>query len=80
MDGYRGGTTPGGKWGCFAAAVIASPLFLFLIVLDALGDCASDTDCHKGFLRYVALPTLGVGLVVGLAVRAAVNWLKRDGG
>lgn len=70
--------TPGGKWGCLAAAVVAAPLFLILIIIDALGDCEAGTDCHKGFLRYVALPTLIVGLAIGLGVRGAVNWLKRN--
>ena len=73
MSGYRGGPTPGGKWGCVAAAAIGAPLFSFLILVDSLGDCAPDADCGKGFLRYVALPTLIVILPVGFGVRAAIN-------
>ena len=79
MAGYRGGGTRGGKWGCLAAAVVATPLLCFLIIGDALGDCVSGEECHKGFLANVALPTIAVGLLVGLLVRAAVNWLGRRG-
>jgi hypothetical protein len=80
MGSYEGGGTPGGKWGSFAAALVGAPLFFLLIIVDSLGDCAPATDCHKGFLIYVALPTILVGLFVGVSVRAAVNCFKRNGG
>lgn len=78
MDGYQGRGTPGGKWGCLAAALVGAPLFFFLIIVDSLGDCAPDLECHKGLLSYVALPTFGIGLLVGLSVRATVNWYRRN--
>lgn len=57
--------------------MVGAPLFWFLILVDALGDCVPDTDCRKGFLRYVALPTLVVILIVGFGVRAAINRFRR---
>lgn len=78
MGSYQGGGTPGGKWGSIASALVGAPVFYFLIIVDSLGDCAPDADCHKGFLVYVALPTIVVGLLVGLGVRAAVNYLRRN--
>lgn len=76
-EGYQGGITTGGKWGCAAAAFVGTPLFFFLVLGDALGDCVAGQACHKGFLLYVALPTFVVALAVGLMVRALVNRFTR---
>jgi hypothetical protein len=75
---YQGGTSKGSKWGCATAAVIGAPVFFFLLIGDALGDCAPDTDCNKGFLRNVAAPTTVLVLVVFFAVRALVNHRRHD--
>ncbi len=81
MDGgwYDGGFTTGGRWGCAVAALIGSPLFLLLMIVDALGDCAPNVSCRKGFLTNVALPSLIFMLAVWLVVRDIVNRFKRNG-
>lgn len=78
-DGYQGGATVGDRVGCAIAAILGLPLFFFLLIGDALGDCAPDVPCRKGFLLYFALPTAIISLAVGLGVRALVNRWKRNG-
>ena len=73
-EGYQGGETAGGKWGCLGAAIVATPIFMALNLVEALGDCTEGSDCHKGFLTNVALPTIAVAIAVGLTVRLLVNW------
>jgi hypothetical protein len=68
-SGYQGGTTADIKWGCAAAALIGAPIFFVLLVADALGDCVSGAPCKKGFLPFVAAPTLVVVVIVFLVVR-----------
>lgn len=72
-ESYEGGPTRGGKWGCGAATLVGVPLFAFLILLDSLGDCAPDANCHKGAITMVILPTLAIAGSVGLLVRFLVN-------
>ena len=76
---YKGGTTPGGRWGCLISAVIGAPLFFFLIVGDALGDCETGADCHKGFLPMVLLPTVLIVAPIGIGVRWVINRRSRGG-
>jgi len=78
-QGYQGGTTLGGRWGCVSAAFLATPLFIFLMIGDALGDCIPDEPCRKGFLLNVVLPTAIFALAIGGGVRALINRWKRDG-
>jgi hypothetical protein len=52
-------------------------LFAVFILIDSLGDCALDVDCHKGFWSNVALPTIAVGLIIALLIRAVVNRFGR---
>ena len=75
---YKAGMTAGSKWGCAAAAVIGAPLFFFLIIADALGDCAPDTACKKGFLPFVATPTIIVAAALFFTVRVIVNRFRRS--
>lgn len=70
---YRGGGTPGGKWGCGLAALFGLPVFFFLVLLDSLGDCVPDVQCHKGFWLWVVLPTVLVAAPIGFGVRRLVN-------
>jgi hypothetical protein len=77
-SGYRGGTTAASKWGCATAAIIGVPLFCFLILVDALGDCIPEADCKKGFLLFVVAPTFVVAAVLFLAVRFIVNKTRRS--
>jgi hypothetical protein len=79
-SGYQGGTTTGGKWGCAFAALVGVPLFSFLIIVQALGDCSPDVEYHSGFWAYVVLPTIAAALPVGLAVRVVVNRFWGSGG
>jgi hypothetical protein len=71
-NGYQG-PGRGERWGCAIAAVIGIPAFIFLLLLDALGDCAPDTACSKGFLTNVLLPSVAVPLGTFLIVRGAFN-------
>jgi len=76
---YRGGSTAGGRWGCACAALIGTPLFVILLIGDALGDCVSGEVCHKGFLQMVLLPTVLTTVPVGLGVRWIVNRARGHG-
>ena len=76
--GYQGGNTRGGKWGCAVAGLVGLPIFILLVLADALGDCAPDTPCHHGFWTMVVLPTLLAAVPVGLLVRWLVNRLSRN--
>jgi hypothetical protein len=64
-------------WGCFTFALVAAPLFAFLLIGDALGDCVPDTPCKHGFLSQVLVPTLAVATVVGIAVWAGIKAARR---
>jgi hypothetical protein len=75
---YRGGTTAGSKWGCAAAAIIGVPLFSFLLLVDALGDCIPDDNCKKGFLPFVVAPTFVAASVLFFVVRFIVNKMRRS--
>ena len=74
----KGGATVEGRWGCIASALVGVPVFVFLLLADALGDCAPDTACKKGFLTQVLLPTAVIAIGVGLLVRWAVKAAKRN--
>lgn len=63
-EGYQGGGTPGGKWGCGLAALVGVPLLGFVILLSALGDCVPDAPCHQdleGLLMGAALAIAAAG-------------------
>ena len=77
---YKAGPTSGGKWGCAVAVLVGAPLFVFLLIVDALGDCVPDTACKNGFLTFVATPTIFVGAVLFFAVRSIVNRVRRSQG
>ena len=81
-EGYDGGRSVGGRWGCAVATIIGLPIFAFLLIGDALGDCIPDAECHKGFWQFVVLPTAIVMAIVGFGVRFIVNAIARrkDGG
>jgi hypothetical protein len=75
---YRGGTTAGSKWGCAVAALLGVPLFFFLMLVEALGDCVPDTECKKGFLVFALVPTVVVSGALFLVVRAIVNRIRQS--
>ncbi|GAA4778907.1 hypothetical protein GCM10023219_28720 [Stakelama sediminis] len=51
---------------------------MFLLLADALGDCAPDTACKKGFLTQVLLPSAVIAIGVGLLVRWAVKTARQN--
>ena len=59
--------------GLRAAALVGLPVFFFLVLLDSLGDCVPDVQCHKGFWLWVVLPTVLVAAPIGFGVRRLVN-------
>jgi hypothetical protein len=73
---YRGGLEAHNLWGCAIASLIVLPIFGYLTLINGLGDCASDTNCHKGFWSNVGLPTVAVFIVVFLSVRWAAKALR----
>lgn len=75
-EGYKGGTSVESKWGCFTAAIVCGPLFFFLILLDALGDCAPEPTCKKGFLPFVLMPTGVVAAALYFGVWFVVNRIR----
>ena len=68
-QGYDGGLTRETKWGCVAATIVGALVFAPLLFVDAIGDCAPDTSCRKGFFLMVLLPTLIAAGVAGLLAR-----------
>ena len=72
-DSYDGGLGQANKWGCIGASVVGLPVFVFLLLADALGDCAPDAPCRKGFLLMVLLPSLIAAVGAGLLVRFIVS-------
>jgi hypothetical protein len=79
-DGYKGGPTPEGKFGCLIGSLIGVPTGIFLLLADALGDCAPDGSCHHGFLLNVLLPSVGITAVVGLAAWWIAKTYRRNVG
>ena len=77
-SGYRGGGTPGGKWGCALAAFFGLPVFSFCVLLASLGDCEPGVQCHKGFWLAVLLPTGLVAAPIGFGTRWLINRWRRD--
>jgi hypothetical protein len=75
---YQGGTTAGSKWGCGVAAFVTAPLFFIFMIADALGDCAPDAECKKGFVQFVLLPSVVIALGLFFAIRFIVNRLERS--
>lgn len=46
--------------GLYWGALVGVPVFLFLLGLDALGNCTPGSGCRHGFWLMVALPSLTV--------------------
>ncbi|GAA4009043.1 hypothetical protein GCM10022280_02300 [Sphingomonas swuensis] len=74
---YEGGLDRADRWGCGVAMVVGVPLFAFLVLLDALGDCAPDAACRRGFLLMVLVPTLLIAGAAGLGIRHLIR--RREG-
>ena len=78
-DGYRGGPTPEGLWGCLVAALIGIPIFLFLMLVTSLGDCGGGSECKKGTLTHVEMPSIAISVGVFLLVRWAIKAARKNG-
>ena len=76
--GYKGGSTVEGRWGCIASAVLGIPAFMFLLIVDTLGDCVPDTLCDKYFFTQVLLPSFLIAVGIGLLVRWAVKAARKN--
>ena len=76
-EGYQGGGTPGGKWGCALAALVGLPLLGFVIILGALGDCDPDAPCHHNLDWLLFLASLAIAALVGVGSRALINYMIR---
>jgi hypothetical protein len=78
--GYRPGGTAGGRCGCAVAALPLSLLGPVWLLINTLGDCASDDPCHRNQgweLLAMAATLAAIGALLGFSVRALVNWLVR---
>ena len=77
-ENYDGGRmSQSDRWGCIVATAAGLPIFSLLLIVDSLGDCAPDVDCHKGFLAGVLMPTLLIAGAAGLLARFIASWLGR---
>lgn len=77
--GYKGGPTVEGKWGCFIATLVGLPIFVFLLLGDVLGDCLPESECKKGFLTQVLLPSVAITLGTFLLARWAIKAARGNG-
>lgn len=77
-DGYSGGGNAGTKWGCLGGALIGAPIFMFLLIGEALGDCIEGDECKNGFVLGVLLPSAAIAGLVFLLIRWAVNEARRN--
>jgi hypothetical protein len=68
------------RWGCAAAALIFVPVFVMLLFVDAVGDCAAGTSCRKGFLMMVMLPSGSLALLIFIIVRTVVRAIRSHRG
>jgi hypothetical protein len=76
-DGYDG-LSRGQRWGCAVALLMGASSFLFLSLLDALGDCAPNTSCEKGLWTYVLLPSIAISAIVFFVVRWVIDRQNRQ--
>ncbi|MDZ7895086.1 MAG: hypothetical protein U5M50_09125 [Sphingobium sp.] len=74
-EGYQGGGTVGGKWGCAFAALVGLPLFSGALIIASMGHCAPDKQCLPPW-SFFAFATI-VTSTVGWGVRAVINRCAR---
>lgn len=73
--GYRGGGTPGGKWGCALSALIGIPLLSFGLIVASMGDCVPGERCTSG--ETLLLIAGAITIAVGVGSRAAINLIAQ---
>lgn len=76
MSEYRDSTTLGGKIGCGMAAFVGVPLIGIVFIVSSYGDCAPDTECHRGLDWPLLGGAIAIAAAVGLGVRSLTNWIK----
>jgi len=77
--GYEGAATIEARWVCIASAILGVPVFMLILLADALSESAPETARKKGFITQVLLTTAIVAISgVGLLVRWAVKAAKRN--
>ena len=72
-NNYDDGSTPDRKWGYLTFAIVSIPVFCFLLLKEALGDCAPDRVCEKGFVTQVFLPSVLIGAAAGLIIYGLIK-------
>ena len=72
---YRGGGTPGGKWGCALAALVGLPLFGLVMVIAAIGDCTPGDACNHSLDWLLFLAAVAISAIVGLGSKLLINAL-----
>ena len=78
-NGYKGGPTAGGMWGCMVGGVVGAAIFVAFMIGHTLGDCVDEVECKPSFFVNVILPSAAVGGTVALLVWLLVKWLRRSG-
>jgi hypothetical protein len=74
---YKGGSTPGGRWGCATAAFVGLPVFFFLFLVVAMPDCLPEHPCDRPVFTHAILPTALIAAFIGFSTRAIINYFKR---
>ena len=77
-NGYRGGPTAEGMWGCIVGGLVGAAIFFVLMIGHTLGDCVDEIDCKPSFLLNVILPATAVGGAVCFLIWILVKWLRRS--
>lgn len=78
--GYKSFRATEGSCGCLTAAFVGAAVLIPLVLVDALGDCAPDTSCKKGFLGQVLFPSVAIAAVAGLLVWLVVRTIRKRRG
>ena len=63
-------------WGCIAGGVIGAPVFMVLLLINTLGNYA--TEPRPSFVINVLLPAATLAMGVGWLTWLVVRWLLKD--
>ncbi len=78
-NGYGGGPTAEGMWGCMVGGLVSAAIFVVLMIGHTLGDCVDEIDCKPSFFINVILPSVAVGGAAAFLMWLLVKWLRRTG-
>jgi hypothetical protein len=76
-EGYQGGGTPGGKWGCGLAALVGGPLLGFVILLSAQETAFQTLAAIKISNGLLMAAALAIAAAVGFGSRVLINSIIR---